>query len=490
MSKAVDVAKASAKGSFHFLWGLVVSTVISAIGTIFIGNLLGSDLYGLYGIVLTAPNLTFVFRDWGVDQAMVRFTAQYRSEGRFSEVRSVFLSGLILEVALGLLLSVVLFVLSDLVAATLNRPAIGPLIQIASLMVLTNGLVKAATAVFTGMERMELNSVMIILQSVIKTATVIALVVLGLGTSGAVIGFTASSVVAGVIGVIFIWILYRKLPKPPCKMELMAYMKEMLKYGVPLSVSLILIGFLAQFFAFLLPIYYTTDNTVIANYNIAKTFVVLIGFFATPITTMLFPAFSKLDPEKHTATLKNVFQSSVKYASLLVVPVSAIVMAVAEPAITTLFGDTYPTAPLFLALLAIPYIYTVIGNLSTDNLIKSQGKTTYNMKLSLITASIGFPMGYIMILNFGVLGLIATSLTISLPRLLISLRWIKRNYDLTVDWRSSSKILLSSIIAGTATYVIITLLPFASWIRLLIGAAVFILSFRSMCPLLCRATKL
>ena len=256
-----------------------------------------------------------------------------------------------------------------------------------------------------------------------------------------------------------------------------------------MSVSLILIGFLAQFFAFLLPIYYTTDNTVIANYNIAKTFVVLIGFFATPITTMLFPAFSKLDPEKHTATLKNVFQSSVKYASLLVVPVSAIVMAVAEPAITTLFGDTYPTAPLFLALLAIPYIYTVIGNLSTDNLIKSQGKTTYNMKLSLITASIGFPMGYIMILNFGVLGLIATSLTISLPRLLISLRWIKRNYDLTVDWRSSSKILLSSIIAGTATYVIITLLPFASWIRLLIGAAVFILSFITVALLTRTITK-
>ena len=179
-------------------------------------------------------------------------------------------------------------------------------------------------------------------------------------------------------------------------------------------------------------------------------------------------------------------------------------MAVADPAITTLFGDTYPTAPLFLALLAIPYIYTVIGNLSTDNLIKSQGKTTYNMKLSLITASIGFPMGYIMILNFGVLGLIATSLTsvflttslfsrllltISLPRLLISLRWIKRNYDLTVDWRSSSKILLSSIIAGTATYVIITLLPFASWIRLLIGAAVFILSFITVALLTRTITK-
>jgi stage V sporulation protein B len=477
MSKAVDVAKASARGSFQFLWGLVVSTIISAVGTIFIGRLLGSDLYGLYSIVLTAPDLLFVFRDLGVNSAMVKFTAQFRSEGRLTEVRSVFLSGLIFEVALGLVLSAILFALSDVIAVILNRPDIGPLIQLASFTVLASGLVNAATAAFTGMERMELNSVMLILQSVIKTMVVVALVILGLGPAGAVIGFTVSFFTAGLIGVLFIWILYRKLPKLPCKMELIAYLKEMLKYGLPLSISSILIGFLAQFFAFLLPIHYVTDNNIIGNYRIAQTFVVLIGFFATPITTMLFPAFSKLNPEKDKETLRNVFQSSIKYAALLVVPVSALVMSVSEPAISTLFGDTYTTAPLFLALLAIAYLYSAIGNLSTGNLINGQGHTTYNMKLAIITSSIGFPMGYIMIMNFGVLGLIATSLTAGLPSLFISLRWLKTNYDVTVDWRSSAKILLSSTIAGTLTYLIITQLPLASWIRLLIGVAIFLLIF-------------
>lgn len=489
MSKAVDVAKASAKGSFHFLWGLVVSTVISSIGTIFIGRLLGSDLYGLYGIVLTAPNLLFVFRDLGVNSAMVKFTAQYRSENRLSEVRSVFLSGLIFELLIGLALSAILFVLSDVVAVTLNRPAIGPLIQIASFTILASGLVNAATAAFTGIERMELNSVMIILQSVIKTIVIIALVIVGLGTAGAVIGFTVSFLSAGLIGVLFIWVLYRKLPKPPGKMELTAYLKEMLKYGLPLSISLILIGFLSQFFAFLLPIHYATDNTIIGNYKIAQTFVVLIGFFATPITTMLFPAFSKLNPEKDKETLRNVFQSSIKYAALLVVPVSALIMSVSEPAISTLFGDTYTTAPLFLALLAIAYIYSAFGNLSTGNLINSQGHTTFNMKLAIITSSIGFPLGYILIMNFGVLGLIATSLTAGLPSLFISLRWIKRNYDMTVEWRSSAKILLSSITAGILTYLITSQLTFVSWVRLIIGVAIFLLAYITAALLTKTVTK-
>jgi O-antigen/teichoic acid export membrane protein len=75
MSKASEMAKVSAKGSFHLLWGLVVSTVISSVATIFIARLLGSDLYGLYGIVLITPTLMGVFRDWGINSAMVRCTA-------------------------------------------------------------------------------------------------------------------------------------------------------------------------------------------------------------------------------------------------------------------------------------------------------------------------------------------------------------------------------------------------------------------------------
>jgi len=35
-TKAAEMARVSAKGGIHLLWGLVTSTVISAIGTIFI----------------------------------------------------------------------------------------------------------------------------------------------------------------------------------------------------------------------------------------------------------------------------------------------------------------------------------------------------------------------------------------------------------------------------------------------------------------------
>ena len=478
-TKAAEMAKVSAKGSFHLLWGLVISTVISSVATIFVARLLGSDLYGLYGIVLISPTLIGVFRDWGINSAMVRCTAQYLSEGRASEVRSILVSGIIFEVVLGMALSAVSFGLSGYLALNVfHRPEIASLIQIASISVLAGGLINAATAAFTGIEKMELNSVMLIFQSIIKTVIMIALVVFGFGTSGAVLGYTIAMVVAGLIGVALIWTQYRHLPKlAGFKLEIKAYTKSMLSYGAPLSASAIIAGFQAQYYAFLLPIFYVTDNIAIGNFGIASTFVVLIGFFATPITTMLFPAFSKLDAQKDKGTLQNVFQYSVKYAAFLVVPIAALVVCLAEPAVSSLFGQTYASASLFLALLALIYFLPAFGSLSASNFISNQGKTTFILFLTLISAAIGLPLGYILIMELGVLGLIITTLVTGIVTTIIPLYWVRKNYGLTVDWSSSAKILLSSSVTALLTYFLVLELGFSSLIRLLVGVVFFAVVF-------------
>ena len=239
MSKAADMAKVSAKGSFHLLWGLVISTVISAVATIFVARLLGSDLYGLYGIVLIAPSLIGVFRDWGINSAMVRYTAQFRSEDRPAEVRSILISGIIFEIAVGMALSAISFALSGYIATNVfHRPEITSLIQVASISIFSGGLISAATAAFTGIEKMALDSIMLICESIIKTVIMMALVMLGLGTSGAVLGYTIAMVIAGAIGLALVGTQYKNLPKlTDAKFEIKAYTKTMLTFGMPVSLS-------------------------------------------------------------------------------------------------------------------------------------------------------------------------------------------------------------------------------------------------------------
>jgi stage V sporulation protein B len=479
MSKAEDMAKVSVRGSFHVMWGLVVSTVISAVGTIIIASLLGEENYGLYAIALTAPNLIVLFRDWGVNSAMVRYTAQSKAEDRNAAIRSIFMSGLLFELAMGVVLSLVGFLLSGFLASSvINRPIVAPLIQIASFSVLASALIGTATAAFTGVERMHFNSIMLVSQSIVKTTLIVGLVLLGLGTFGAIVGFTFATFMAGLIGILLMFTIYRQLPNPDRKkLEIGSNIKTMFRYGLPLSLAAIIAGFLAQFYNFIL-YGYVSNDAVIGNYAIAQNFVVLITFFALPITTMLFPAFSKLDHTKEKETLQNVFQISVKYASLLVVPFAVMVVVLAPSAISTLFADRYAEAPLFLSLLAFNYLYTALGTLSLGNLINGQGQTTFNLKVTIVTALIGFPLGFFLISNLGVLGLILTTIIISVPGLVISLAFVKRRYNVTLDWKSSGKILLSSGVAAILTYAVIMQLSILhSLIQLIIGVVIFAITY-------------
>lgn len=473
MTKAAEMARVSAKGGFHYLWGLVGSTVISAIGTIFIARLLGPDNMGLYTIALAAPTLIANFRDWGINTAMTRYTAQYNAEKNSSKIKNVIVAGIVFEIVLGLTLALIAMFLSGFLAELYQRPAISGLIQIASITVLTGALTAAVSSTFVGLESMHLNSIMLIIQSIVKTGVIIGLVLLGFGTLGAVVGSVTSILIAGLAGLTLLWTLYKSLPKSTASaLELKSTMKTMLRYGIPLSIGVILAGLLTQFYNNIMVIF-VTDNAAIGNYSVALNFVILITFFATPVTTMLLPAFSKLNFQKDKTLLKSVFQYSVKYAALIVVPVTAMIMALAEPAIRTIYSDQYVQAPQFLALSAIIYLFSAMGSLSVTNLINSQGYTRYNLKLTILQVSIGFPLSFIMISQFGVIGLIVTSTVVSVPTWVLGLRFIKKRFDVSIDWVSSSKILFSSAIAALSTYLVISQLTVNSLIQLLTGAILF-----------------
>ena len=291
--------------------------------------------------------------------------------------------------------------------------------------------------------------------------------IFGFGAGGATIGYTAGTFIAGIVGVVFIGVYHIGvfLSLFQVNLNLRRTLQAMLTYCLPLSIATMITLLLPQFYAFLLPIHYATDNAPIGNYGVAINFVVLITFFVLPITTMMFPAFSKLDPEKDKAALRNVFQFSVKYGALLVVPATASYV-LAEPAVATLFGATYQTAALFLSLLAIQYLYTAFGYLILNALLKWQGKTSFVLKRALLTAVIGFPLGYVLIMNYGVLGLIVTTAVANVPGLIWGLVFVRRTFDVEVDFASSMRILISAAIAGGVTFFVVSELWFAAWLRL------------------------
>ena len=90
---------------------------------------------------------------------------------------------------------------------------------------------------------------------------------------------------------------------------------------------------------------------------------------------------------------------------------------------------------------------------------------------------IGFPLSFVLVYLFGIIGLIVTTTVVGLPSLFLGLRYIKKNFGVSVDWVSSAKITFSSAAAGVSTYVVISLLPFSNPILLVSGVVVFVVAF-------------
>ncbi len=484
MSKARSLAKVSAKGAFNIIWGLTASSIISAIGVMLVAGILSESDYGLVAKALTSINLIIPFRDWGVDWATIKYTAQYRSEEKGADVKNVLASVVFFEVLLGFLLSILSFFLSGFLASILDRPNIVPLIQIASITIFADGLLKAAQAAFTGYERMEFHSITSIVYSTLKTGLMTLLVIFGFGTFGATIGATISYLISGIIAIIILYVaIYKKLRKQVnSKLEIVATIKKLFRYGLPLSISAILTGFLAQFYNFLVGIYST--DVSFGNYQVALNFAFIVTFFVMPVITVLLPAFSKINSQEEQETLGNVFQFSVKYASLLIVPVAFAVIALSQPGVAAIFREKYAFSPLYLSLYVVTFIYTAFGFLSVENLIKSQGKTDFNLKLTIITSAIGLSLNIVLIPTFGILGLLATNIVSGVPSIIIALWWIKKKFNATIDWTSSAKILLASTLAAVITYVVVSNLTLNNWITLTIGGLIFLVTYLTVAPLI------
>jgi O-antigen/teichoic acid export membrane protein len=267
--------------------------------------------------------------------------------------------------------------------------------------------------------------------------------------------------------------IYRKLEKSETDNSgVLEVLRPLLSYGVPLAIATISAGVLTQFFYFMMAAF--CSDAVIGNYRVATNFGVLLTFFTFPISTVLFPVFSKLDASKDRRLLKTVFGSSVKYTAFLLVPATLAMMVLAQPIIGTLYANKWLEAPWFLVLSVSINLLAVVGNLAVQSLLTGVGETKLLMKLNLLAIAIGVPLGFLLIPLFGIVGVIVSALVSVSPGVVLSLYFAWRRYGVTVDFRVSSRILLSSVIAAGATYALLSVLNVPQWLQLVSGGFLFL----------------
>jgi stage V sporulation protein B len=485
MEKAFKMGKVSASGSFHLFVGQTISTIILAIGSIILARFMAPAEYGVYTIALIPSVTISMFHDWGITPAMTKYIAQYKAMSKDENIHDIIAAGITFQIAIGLVLSLLSLFLANFIATTFfHRPETALLISIASVAIVSTSLLTASQSNFTGFERMKFTSFTLICQSIMKSTVAPLLVLVGYGALGAVLGYTFSFLVAGIIAVTILYFqIFRNLKKSnPHRTEKIKTLKTMLSYGMPLSISTILGSFLIQFYAFLMAIY--CSDIMIGNYQIAANFAMLLTFFTFPIATVLFPAFSKLDSKSEAHLLRTVFASAVKYAALFLVPATMAIIVLSEPMVSTLFGQKWVHAPCFLTLYVIQNLFVLFGYLIISNFLAGVGETKILLKLSLLNLSLGIPLAFILIPTYSIVGVILGTLFATIPGMFLSLYWLWKHYNAKPDFKISAKIFLASTVAAIITYFPLNILGTTALIKLVIGGTIFLTVYILAAPII------
>jgi len=484
MEKAINMGKTSATGSFQLFLGKVLSTLILAAGSIIVGIFISETDYGLYAIALIPASTMLLFQSWGISSAMIKYCAHYRATNQKQNLRQLIVAGLTFEVAGGLALTAISLITANFIASTIfGQPDSAFLIALASLVILSTSLIAPAQSIFVGFERMDLNGFTMVCQAVTYFMCPL-LVYLGYGALGAILGYTFSLVATGIIAIIMLYfVIFRKLdPDKNSKSSLSQTLKPLLHYGFPLAIASILGGILLQFYNFMMGSF--CDLAMIGHYRIATNFAVLLAFFTIPISTVLFPAFSKLNASKEPQLLKTVFTSSVKYTALLLIPATLALMVLSQPIVSTIYAGKWSYAPFFLTLYVISNLFAILGNLSLGNLLIGLGETKMWMQLNILTLCIGVPLSFILIPTLEIVGVIICIVVAGIPSMFIGLNWIWKRYGTKADFTSSTKIFIASIIAALTTYLFLNVFTAVAWVTLSAGVILFLAVYLIAAPVI------
>jgi O-antigen/teichoic acid export membrane protein len=475
----VRVVGDSARSGSLLAFGMTIATSILVLGSIFTARLLGPELYGQYTLVLVGPQLLFLFTDLGINQGIIKISTNLRCKGENDRACRIVNSGIFLRILTGLIMSLTLYLLAEPFAAVfLNRAELYPFLQMMSIGIFFQALYSTAVSTFVSIDRTEFSAVSSNLEAIVKTSLSILLLLLGFSLFGALVGNLIGYAAAGIIGMILLKIVMPKTSGLNVRVPAKDDMKILLQYGMPIFASFLLTG-ITPLYQNLILANFTTDVTI-GNFKAAFNFATTLTLLSFPITTALLSGFSKLDSAKKE-NLKVFFKLANKYTSLLVFPIMVIFIVFSGEIIQLVYGQTYQSAPLFLALYCLLYFLVGLGFLNLSSFYNGIGETKMTLKIGVLTFVVVAVLSPFFAQSFGVPGLIAAFLLANTIGTTYGAYVAKKRHNVEFALSAVMRIGLVAFISAVPLF-LLRFIGFQTYIMLFLGSLLYLLLYFTLVP--------
>jgi O-antigen/teichoic acid export membrane protein len=380
-----------------------------------LARLLGAKDLGQYALALSVASIITGFALLGMNGALVRYVALYRSRGDVDGVWNMLQVGIGLPSILGLLLAIGLFAASRPIAEQVfDEPGLVPMLQLISVAVplITLTIVLAdATRGFNTMQYAAIANN--ISQPGIKLLLIVVLAITGLSVAKALTAHVLSVAVAAAM---LLYFLNRLFPLRRRLAISQGDWRDIFRFALPSYGAQLVLRFRGDLSIQLLGALDAVSSVGI--YTVASQINVVGSAFGASITTASMPIISELVSQGEHKPLARLYQTLTKWTFSLSLPLFLIVLLFPE-LLLSIFGEDFVGGASALVVLALANLIAAATTMS-DVVLGMSGHTTLQLVNAIVSVLIVLALNALLITRWGLLGaamaFLAFTLIMSLVR--------------------------------------------------------------------------
>jgi O-antigen/teichoic acid export membrane protein len=448
MPKELDSLKVITKGAAIVFFGLLVSKVITYFFVMFAARYFGPEPYGVFslGVAITSfLSLVFLL---GLPKGIVRYISFFEAKEEKEKIKGVITSSLKISSILSIFVFIMMFLLSDQIAAFFSEPRLSMAIKIFSVSLPFLSVGTVLSSVLRGFKRNDYDVIsMNITNNIFSLMFIVVFWYLGFTIYGIPIGWTIGTAVAFFMASFFV----RKIYSFSSPIKSAHISRELIVFSLPLLLVSAMWMLISWTDTLMLGFFDTTHNVGI--YNVALPTARLLYVIPIAFTTIFLPVASGLFSTGRTEEMKSIYRIVTKWIFYLMFPAVLIFSLFSRQIINIFFGANYISGNVSLIVLSAGFFVLAILSIS-NNILITMKKTKTVAFHTIAAAVLNVTLNALLIPVYGIYGAaIATASSFVLWRLLDLINAYKYT-----RFNPFSFYIIKSVVAGLLSIAIIYML--------------------------------
>ncbi len=390
---------------------------------------LGANLYGTWSLISVTVSLIVPFAMLGFSMSIVRFLAAEKDK---NTIREDFFSACSIVFISGIVFSLLLFFLSDLLAVSIFKDVnSSSYIKLGSVLILLNSLYLVLLAFFRMRRKLGLYNILNLSQHGLQVGLIVVAILLGYRLGGVITSFIISGILVIVIS---LFIIFRQtgfqLPR-------FSHVKSYLKWGIPLTPNAAILWIINVSDRYMVSYFLgvATAGVYSAAYSIGH----YASFALAPLGIVLYATVSKTYDEGNRDEAGNYLKYSLKYLMMIAIPAAFGLSILAKPLLRILTTPEFVTGSTVVPWVAFGAVLFCFYQICVY-IIHLVGKTHITVRLLGISAGLNIGLNLLLIPRMGILGAAIATLiaygVLGILTLMVTRRYLK--FDLSLPFMAKS----------------------------------------------------